>query len=159
MLQKIRLELRYAMLITLLMLLWLALEFMVGLHDAYIQYHPYVTMFAILIPVVCSRMALREKQELHNGKLPFKSALRTGMLITAFSAALAVPSQLIFHYLINPDFFDNMIKYSVQHGKQNMEQATMYFNLTSYMVQSVIGTLVLGTIINFIMAWRMRTDR
>ena len=70
MLQKIRLELRYAMLITLLMLLWLALEFMVGLHDTYIQYHPYVTMFAILIPVVCSRMALKEKQELHNGKLP-----------------------------------------------------------------------------------------
>ena len=164
MLTNFRIEIRYAVLITLLMLLWLAVEFMVGLHDVYIQYHPYVTMFALIIPIVCSRMAVQERIEQLNGKITFKEAFLTGFLIAFFAAVLAVPSQIIFHKLINPDFFDSMISYTVKRAETlNMDtskarkEAEMYFNLTSYIVQSGLGTLVFGTLIALVMAWRMRT--
>lgn len=60
---KLPLELRYALLISFSMLLWLAVETLVGLHDKYINLHPVVTMFAMLIPIVFSHMAVKEKKE------------------------------------------------------------------------------------------------
>ena len=160
-----RIEIRYAVLITLLMLLWLCLEFMVGLHEEpLIKFHPYVTMFALIIPIVSVRLALRDKLEMLNGKMSFKQAFITGFLIAFFAAVLAVPGQVIFHKMVNPDFFDNMIDYAANRaGTLQMDMtkarqdAEMYFNLTSYIVQAGLGTLVFGTLIATIMAWRMKT--
>jgi len=161
----LRIETRYAVLISLLMLLWLAVEFMIGLHDSYIQYHPYVTLLAIFIPIICSRMAIMEKTEMLNGKISFKQAFTTGFLIAFFAAVLAIPSQVIFHKLINPDFFDSMIAYAGKRAEglnmdraKAVEEAKMYFNLTSYIIQSGLGTLVIGTLISLFMAWRMKTE-
>ena len=156
---KIPLELRYALLISFGMLLWLALEAVVGLQDKYIAYHPYVTMFAVLIPVVFSRMAVKEKKENLGGSITFKQALLTGLYITAITAVLAAPVQLIFHYWINPYFFEDMINYAVSHGKSSPEQAAMYFNLTSYTIQSVVGTFVFGSIVALVVALVMRTKK
>jgi len=160
-----RIEIKYAVLISLLMLLWLSIEFMVGLHeDPLIQYHRYVTMLALIIPIVSARMAVRDKLDLLNGKISFKQAFLTGFLIAFFAAVLSIPSQVIFHKLINPDFFDNMINYSAKRaGSLQMDmskarqEAEMYFNLTSYIIQSGLGTLVFGTVIAAVMAWRMKT--
>ncbi len=162
----LKIEIRYAVLISLLMLLWLSLEFMVGLHDTYIQYHPYVTMFALIIPIVCSRMALKDKLEQFNGKLDFKQAFKTGVIIAALAAVFAIPVQFVFHYLVNPDFFDNMISYSVTRAMATgtdvtkaKAEATSYFNFTSYLLMSVFGTLIFGSVIAAVMAWRMRTNK
>ena len=159
-----RIEIRYAVLATLLMLLWLSLEFMIGLHDRYIQFHPYITMFSLIIPFVCTRLAIRDKRDFLNGKITFTQAFVTGFFIAFFAAVLSIPSQVIFHRLINPDFFDNMIDYAAKRAEnlnmdvvQARQDAEMYFNLTSYIIQSVLGTLVFGTIIALIMAWRMQT--
>ncbi len=160
-----RIEIRYAVLITLLMLLWLAVEFMVGLHEEpLMQYHPIVTLFALIIPIVCARLAIRDKLEMLNGKISFKQAFVTGFLIAFFAAVLSIPAQVIFHKVINPDFFDNMIGYAVKRAEslhvdmnKARQEAELYFNLTSYIIQSGLGTLVFGTIIAAIMAWRMKT--
>ena len=161
----LRIEIRYAVLISLLMLLWLSLEFMIGLHDTFIDYHPYVTMLALIIPVVCSRLALTAKKEELNNKLTFKQAFATGFLTSLFAAILSIPVQLTFHFLINPDFFDNMIANSVKHAElmkmhvaQAKLQAQQYFSLNSYIVMSFFGTLIFGTIIAFVMARIMRTE-
>lgn len=153
---KLPLELRYALLISFSMLLWLAVETLVGLHDKYINLHPIVTMFALLIPIVFSRMAVKEKKDQLGGEISFKQALITGLIITSITALLAVPSQIIFHKWINPDFFDNMIAAAVAHG-QSATEASKYFNLTSYMVQSAFGTLLFGSVIALIVAFVMRT--
>ncbi len=159
-----RLEFRYATLMSLLMLLWLSIEFLVGLHDTYIQYHPYITMFSLIIPVVCSRMVLRDKLEDLNGKMDFKQAFKTGIIVVGFAAFLSVPVQLAFHFLINPDFFDNMRAYSINRAAslgldavKAKADAISYFNLTSYILLSFFGTLIFGSAIAAMAAWKMRT--
>ncbi len=159
-----RIEIRYAVLISLLMLLWLSLEYMIGLHDKYVAYHPYITMLALVIPIVCSRFAIRDKTEELSGKITFKQAFLTGFLIAFFAAVLSVPSQILFHKLINPDFFDTMITYAMKRAEglnldvnKAREEAQLYFNLTSYIIQSGLGTLVFGSIIALVLAWRMKT--
>jgi hypothetical protein len=155
---KLRIELKAAMLIALLILLWLALEFMVGLQDQFIAYHPYVTIIALVIPVIVTRKALITKRdgELH-GNITFAQAFKSGVTIALLSAVLAVPTQYIFHYLINPDFFDSMIKYAVANGKSTPEQAANYFNFHSYLLQSVLGTLVVGALVALVLAYMLRT--
>ncbi|HLP49822.1 MAG TPA: DUF4199 domain-containing protein [Chitinophagales bacterium] len=162
----IRIEIRYAVLISLLMLLWLALEYMVGLHDIYIGWHPVITWFALLIPIVCTRLAIREKTELLNGKITFKQAFASGFLIAFFAAVLAIPVQVIFHKVINPDFFDTMLAYTVNRAeslKMNTlkarEEAKLYFNLTSYIIQSGLSTLIIGTVIALVTASLMKTEK
>ncbi len=161
-----KLEIRFAVLMSLLMLLWLSLEFMVGLHNAYIPYHPYVTMLSLFIPIVCSRMVLLEKTEQLNGKIDFKQGFKTGLTVVLFAAVLSIPVQLTFHYLINPDFFDDMRAYSIKRAMmlgldvvKAKADAVSFFNLTSYLLQSFFGTLIFGSLIAAVMAWRMRTDK
>ena len=153
----IRIELRYAVLTSLLVLLWLIMEFEVGLQDKYVSVHPYISLLAFLIPVVTYRMALREKIEEKYGKLSFRQAFLSCFLITVFGSILAVPVQIGFHKLVNPDFFETMIMYATEHGHSTLEQAAHYFNLQNYIIESVIGTFVVGTIISLILAFRMRT--
>ncbi len=149
----------------LLTLLWLAVEFMVGLHEEpLIKYHPYITLLAFIIPVVVTRMAIQEKTESLDGKITFKQAFAAGFLVAFFAAVLAIPTQFIFHKLVNPDFFSSMIDYSMKRAEEikidpgkARQEAEMYFNLTSYIVQSGLATLVVGTIVAAIMAMRMRT--
>lgn len=150
----LRIELKYAVLITLLMLLWLSAEFMVGLHEGdLIAYHPYVTILAVFIPIVCTVLAIREKRELYNGSISFQQALVSGLVITGICTLTAPIVQWVFSNLINPDFFTNMIDYAVARAKlynadsaQSRELAEQYFNAKSYTIQSVIGTAFIGTL-------------
>ncbi|MBL0308775.1 MAG: DUF4199 domain-containing protein [Bacteroidetes bacterium] len=151
---------RYSVLLSLLMLLWLSLEYMVGLHDRFIAYQPYVTLLAVGISIFCIHRALIEVQKEALHRLTFRQAFVIGFIITLISAVLAIPVQIIFHQLINPDFFQNMKEYSVKHAIELNEdveraklQAESYFNLTSYLLQSVLGTLVSGTVISLVLAW------
>jgi hypothetical protein len=152
-----RIELKAAMLITLLMLLWLSFEFMVGLHDRFIAYHPYLTMLALVIPVIVTRSAIVSKREELKGQISFRQALVSGLTIAVMCAVFAIPAQLIFHYLINPEFFDTMIKYAVENDKSSPEEAAHYFNLQSYLIQSVMGTLIFGVVIALVAAYMLRT--
>lgn len=155
----LRIELKAAMLISLLMLLWLSLEFMVGLHDVFIAYHPYVTMLALIIPVVVTRYALLSKKEEQNGHITYRQAFVSGLIIALMCTVLAVPMHYIFHYLINPDFFDNMIHYAVANKKSTPEQAAQYFNFQSYLMQSIGGTIIFGLLVAVIAAYFVRTKQ
>ncbi len=157
-----RIEIRYAVLSGLLMLLWLATGFMIGLQDEpLIIYHNYLTLFILLILLfVCIRLAIRDKAETLNGKLNFKEAFITGFLLSFFAAVLSVPCQIIFHKLINPDFFDTMISTLIHRAtdaNKARAEAEMYINLTSHIVQSGLETLVIGTLITAALAWRINT--
>lgn len=156
----LKIQIRYAVLITLLMLLWLSLEYMIGLQDEYVAYHPYVTMLALIIPVYGIRKALKDIQDEEPRPLPFRQAFMIGFIITIMAAVLSIPTQLIFHQLINPDFFQNMKDYAVKHAAELNEDvekakrtADLYFNLSSYILQAVIGTLISGTLISLALAW------
>lgn len=156
-----RIELRYAMLISLLMLLWLSGEFMIGFQDnpQLIPFHPVVSFFSIIIPVVCGWLTVRDKREMLDDKITFGQAFVAGFVTTAFAAMLSIPVQLVFHYFINPDYFITMINFAVEQKKATYDAAQVYFNLKSYIFQSVLGTLVVGSMVALVMAWRMSTPK
>ena len=153
----IRIEFRYAVLSSLLTLLWLCTEYLIGLQDKYIAIYPYVTFFAFIIPVICIRLALLEKTELLFQKISFKQAFFCGLLLTVFATIFCVPIQIAFLKLINIDFLDNMAAYATEHGKQPKELAQMYYTPGFYITGSVIITFITGAVVSLILARLMRT--
>lgn len=160
----VRIELRFAFYIAALTFIWLMLEFLVGLQDRYIEYHPVVSMFAAVIPILFKYLGMRRKRDVdYDGTATWLQLFRTGMLITLFAAVLMIPLQYAFHNLINPRFFDNMIHHAVEHALANdqnpekaREDAEATFNLKSYLTQSVIGVLVMGTVLSVLYSFLLR---
>ncbi len=155
----IKIELRYAMLNSILMLLWLSVEFLIGLQDNFIAWHPYVSILSVVIPIFCYRMAIKEKTESLRGGISVRKAFISGLIITLISCVLVLPVQFIFHKLVNPAFFDTMIQYASQTGNQKPEEAAKYFNFPFYVAESVLITFFEGIIISIILAMGMRTRK
>jgi hypothetical protein len=155
---KIKIELRYSVLTSLLVLLWLILEYMTGLQDTYIAWHAIISLLlSIIIPAVTYRLALKEKIEEKYNKLSFRQALLSGFLMTIFTSIFTIPVQWVFLKYVNPDFLESMIAYTVSSRGARAEQAAMYLNHTSYIIESAIITLVIGLVLSVILAFRMRT--
>ena len=81
-------------------------------------------------------------------------------MITFFVAILSPPAQWIISEIITPEYFPNVIAYSVASGYHNsLEEAQAYFNLENYMIQSVVGALVMGVITSVVVAFVIRSKK
>ncbi|RUO62079.1 DUF4199 domain-containing protein [Pseudidiomarina insulisalsae] len=151
-------ELKWGILFSGALLLWLCIERAVGLHDEYIEYHRYFTNLFIVVAVLIYILALRDKrQSMANQEMSWAQGFLSGFLIAVVVAVLSPLLQIIAHYLITPHFFDNMIEMVVTNGTMSVEAANEYFSLQSYIIQSVIGALLLGTLTSAVVAFFMRT--
>ena len=71
---------------------------------------------------------------------------------------LAPLTQWITSTVITPEYFPNVIAYSVETGFYNSrEEAEAYFNLQNYMMQSTIGAFIMGVITSVIVAFFVRS--
>lgn len=163
MVTNLRIAIRYSVLCSLLVLLWLSLEFMVGLQDKYARFHPYISLLSFCIPLFCIYRAVRERA-IEKSQLNFLQAFGTGLLVTVFAAILAIPVQLIFQNFVNPDFFQNMVDYAARRAlylgldvSQARQQAQHFFNIGNYLLLSFVGTGFIGIICSLICAWRFST--
>jgi hypothetical protein len=82
---------------------------------------------------------------------------KSGLIITLVVVILSPLSQYITSTYITPDFFKNIIEYSVSSGKMEEQAAEEYFNLQKYMIQSVIGAAIMGLITTAIVVFFVRS--
>lgn len=144
--------------------IWLVAEYIAGLHGRYVAYHPVVTIFSAIIPVICLPLGMRSFRNLENGGFATSMQLiRAGIFMSFISTVIAVAAQLIYHLLINPHYFDFMIKTSVEMASQKhldtakaYQNATIYYTLPSYLIQVITNTLGGGIIISAVAAFFLR---
>jgi hypothetical protein len=139
-------------------LLWLTLEYLVGLHDKLIAWHPILTNLVAIPSVIIMVLAILEKRRVLGGKITFGQAFLCGLGVSIVVALLSPLTQFIFHRLINPGYFDNAIRYGVSQGKATLEQAQGLFNLESYMIQSVLAAIIIGTITSLVIAAMIKKE-
>ena len=150
---KIRIELKWALIFTVMMLFWMFLERLFGLHDKYIHLHPIVSNFVAIPAITIYVLALLNKRKkFYYGKMTYGQGFMTGFLITLFITVLKPLVQYITSMYITPQYFANVIRYCVDHGMMNRHEAEMYFNLKSYMIQATIGAFIMGTVTSAIVA-------
>jgi hypothetical protein len=151
--KNIKTELIWAFRFTAMMLLWMVLEKMAGLHDQHIDKHPVFTNFVAIPAITIYVLALLDKRKTdYQGVMNYKQGVLSGLIITAIVTILTPFTQYVTSTFITPNYFANVIKYSVETGKMTQKDAESYFNLNSYMIQATIGALIMGVVTTLIVA-------
>lgn len=149
-----KIEIKWAFIFIGSLLLWMFLERLVGLHDKHIDKHQYLTMLYSIVAIALYVFALLDKRKnFYNGFMTYKQGFITGLIITVIVTIFSPLTQWIISSVITPDYFENVIKYSVETGyHKSIADAEAQFNLKSYIVQSTVGALLMGIVTTAIVA-------
>ncbi|SMG29217.1 Protein of unknown function [Marivirga sericea] len=155
--QKRLIEIKWGLIFVIMMLLWMYFEKAMGWHDENIAEHAAYTNFVAIPSVLVYVLALLEKRRKYfNNVMTWRQGFISGMVITLGVVILTPFSQLVTHELITPDYFENVSAYAVNQGQMTQEEASNYFNLTSYLWQSAVFALIVGTLTSAIVALFVR---
>lgn len=152
--KKFSIEIKWGIIFSVVSLLWMFLEKGLGWHDENISQHAiYTNLFAIVAIVLYVLALLDKRKNFYNGTMTWSQGFVSGIVISTVVAVLSPLAQYITHELITPDYFENVIEYSVESGAMKREAAEEYFNLTSYIIQSFFFALVVGVVTSAIVAY------
>ncbi len=160
-----RTELKYGLIIGLLSAAWVMGEYAAGLHTDLIEYHPIVTWFGMLIPIIGIVLALKEKRALQGKSLTYGQGVLTGFIVSVITALIGSLFFYIYIEIINPDFFPAMIAGARDQAEtagldadMARKNAEMYFNMKSYLMQTFFGSIIFGLVVSLIAAAILRRD-
>ncbi len=145
--KKIHIELKWAVIFTIAILCWMLLEKTLGWHEEQIADHQWLTLLFAPFAILMYLLALREKRRrVYNNKMTWLQGFISGLILTGFVALLSPLAQYITHNYITPQYFNNVIEYSVTNDLMTRTKANEYFNINSYMWQSAFGALGFGIV-------------
>ncbi len=153
-----RIEFKWALIFALTTLAWTAIEKTSGLHDVKIaQHEQYALFFTIPAFVIYVFSMLDKKRNGFGGKMSFRQGFGSGLLLSAFIALLSPLTMYLSLRVISPDFLGNMIRYIVEKGFMKQDQAELYFNLRSYIIQGIANSMGMGVFISAITAFFVKS--
>jgi hypothetical protein len=157
-------EIKWTFRFILLVLAWAIGEKFIGLHDQHIdQYILYTNLFAIPA-FLFFFLALKEKKKyFFNNQITWTQGFVTGIILSFFIALLMPFAQLVIYKSITPHFFETAIAYKTSSPllkyHMTLEAAKNYFNLRSFIIESVYTELSMGTITGAIIALMIRNKK
>lgn len=159
--KNIKIEIKWATIFSVVGLLWMLLEKLSGLHGKYIDYHLYLTNLFAIPAIIVMVMALKDKKKnFYDGQMNYKQGLFSGIILSVFIALISPLTQWITSYVITPEYFPNVIKRSVELGYyKTTAEAEANFNFQNYVIQGLIGTLVMGIVTTAIAMIFIRTKK
>nr|MBK9653866.1 DUF4199 domain-containing protein [Bacteroidota bacterium] len=149
-----------------LSVIWLIGEYIIGLHGPLVKYHPLVSMFAAIIPIVCLPLGMKSVRNLElNGYANYTQLVRIGVFISAVSLIIAIVGQLLYNVIINPAYFEFMIQKTITQAKEANRDVAIAekhargnYNLTSYIFQLTVNVLAGGLIISAVAAYFLKKE-
>jgi len=143
--------------------LWICLEYIIGFHDRFIDYHMYVTNLAYILPIIGIYWAIKKRYATFApGEFQLKDGLMSGVIVFVTAAFLNLPLMYLFVTYINPDFFGNMIaaegKKALVSGGNTIvaiTDAQEYYTISSYLMKSFTGFLILGLFTSLMISFRL----
>lgn len=146
-------EIKWAIAFVLMTLVWMLLERLSGLHHQHIDKHEIYTNFIALPAIAIYVFALLDKRKnFYGGTMSYKQGFISGLIITLIVTAFSPLTQYITTTIIAPQYFPNVIKYTVDAQKMTQQEANDFFNLKNYIVQGLIGAPIMGLVTTAIVA-------
>tara|TARA_R110002049_G_scaffold181169_5_gene348242 strand:- start:1346 stop:1831 length:486 start_codon:yes stop_codon:yes gene_type:complete len=156
---KYKTEIKWAVIFSACTLAWVFFEKMMGWHDELIAKHYLYTNIFGIVAIVLYVKALKDKKENDlEGQMSWKQGMVSGIALSVFIAILSPLVQFNIATFISPDFFSNAIAYAVESGKDKA-MAEAFFNIKSYMLQSVFGALSMGVVAAAIVALFLKNKK
>ncbi len=157
--QKISIEIKWAIIFSVVVLAWMVLEKLSGLHDKYIDYHMILTNLFLIPAVWIYVLALKDKKKnYYKGRMSYKEGFISGLILSLIIALISPLTQWVITYVISPEYFPNVIKRSVELGYfKTTEAAEANFNYKNYAIQSALWAFIMGVATTAIVMLFLRT--
>ncbi len=157
--KNVKIEFKWAIIFSVVVLLWMVLEKLSGLHGKYIDYHLYLTNLFAIPAIIVMVLALKDKKKsFYNGQINYIQGLISGLILSIIIAIFSPLTQWITSYIITPEYFPNVIKRSVELGYyKTIAEAEAQFNYSNYATQGIIGALAMGVLTTAIAMIFLRT--
>jgi len=154
-------EAKWAAIFIATMLVWMLLEKLTGLHSTHIDKQQYLTMLFAVPAILVYVLALRDKKRsYYNGQMTYVQGLVSGVIITAIVTILSPLSQWVISYVITPEYFPNVIAYSLKTGYfKTLEEAQAYFSYRNFAIQSIVWSLGMGIATSAVVAIFVRSKK
>jgi hypothetical protein len=108
--KKLKIEIKWAILFSIMTLIWMVLEKLSGLHSKYIDYHLYLTNLFAIPAIWFMVLALKEKKRVfYYGQMNYKQGLISGIILSVIIALLSPLTQWVISYIISPEYFPGAI--------------------------------------------------
>ncbi len=156
--KKFSIEFKWAIIANILFLAWMTLEKQLGFHNEKIKWHMAFTLLFFIPSFLIYLLALLDKKKnYYQNNMNWRQGFISAIIISFIVAVFSPLAQFITHEIISPLYFEKLIKLSVENQRMTQEQAENYFNLTSYIWQSISGGISSGVVIGAIVAYLIRT--
>jgi hypothetical protein len=150
---KFKIELKWAIYFSIISLLWMHFEKFMGWHDEKIHLQQIYTMlFGIVALIIYIFALLDKKKNYYNNTMDWKQGFVSGAILSLFIAALTPITQYITLEIISPEYFTNIINYTVEKGRMTIEEANKHYNLSSYIYMSTFFGLSSGIVTSAIVS-------
>ena len=160
MLAKYKIEIKWAFIFIATLLTWSLIERLLGFHDTRIEDHATFSMFFFIPAIVLYVFALRDKKKkFFEGQMNYMQVLISGLILTMIVTIFNPLTQWIISYVIAPNYFENVIAYSVANGYDTQEGAEEYFNYESYAVQGTLFAFMSGIVTTLIVGIFSRSKK
>jgi hypothetical protein len=142
-----KIEIKWAIIFTFATLLWMLFEKIMGLHSDKIADHATVSNFFGIVAIVVYVFALLDKRNsTYAGFMTWKQGFLSGVVLSLFVSVLSLLATLVGHMVISPEYFPNVIAYTVESEQFTRQEAEEYFTMTNYLIQSAIFSFVVGVV-------------
>lgn len=151
--KKFTLEIKWGIVYTVAIFLWILLEKLMGWHDKNIKQYAFNTWF-FLIPAthIYVSAILAKRDKFFRGKINWFAGFQTGLIITAVVLFFNSLIQYLFIKIISPDFCINAVNHAIESGKMSLQDSENFFNLKNFIIQSSLRTLIFGIVISSIVS-------
>lgn len=146
------LEIKWGVIFTVVALLWMVFEKMMGWHSEKIADHATNTNYFAIVAIAIFVLALLDKKKQLGGSITWKQGFIAGLIISVVVAILTPLAQWITNSIISPEYFPNAIAHAVDSGLMDQTAAEAYFNIKTYIFAATISGLVMGAVTSAIVA-------
>ena len=151
--RQFKIEFKWSVILAITLLVWMYGEKALGFHDERIDQHYYITLLFFIPSITIYVLTILDKRKnFYEGRMTYKQGFMAGLVMTGFSLLWTPVNQVIVSLIITPDYFKNVIEYTVAHNLMTLEEAQAQFNLTSYIIQGLISFPIVGAFTSAIIA-------
>jgi hypothetical protein len=149
---KFSIELKWGLIFSVMYLAWMVMERAAGFHGVRIDQQSMVGPLVMIPSFITYWLALRNRKRSLGGGMSYRQGLLSGCILTAFVVALSPLTQWLTSNVISPDYFANLIEYSVAQGALTREEAQQQFNFGNYLTISLVAGALTGVLFSAVLA-------
>lgn len=151
-------EFNWALKLTAVSALWLALQYFTGLHSTHIHLHPLLGMLWYIFALIVIFLSIKNlRDQSLEGELYFWSGVQSGTMVAVISLPMHLVLYLLYYSTVGSIFFESAISYSLELGIDR-EEVEAFFNLPVLLIRETMGIIASGFIISLLSSVFLKTD-